>query len=503
MASVQSASRESYGNFDIRENNENRLVFRCARCNVEVIGRNLLKLHCKEHKEITDLDNNGIENIFKYLSPDDLAAMSQTCKQYKQWAERYVARGKVFVPLKIVVNEASNFKEHGLQFTLNGYNNYGIQFHKFIPYLELDLFFKPTVDHMVQLYTFIRDDCAENLKHLTIMGRILLGESIGIISEQIKNLILLKIQVFGGLKVLLERCKEIKVLIYVPPVTYNLGNALLETCSKLDVFILAKRDQALARFADFLQANPQLKAIIQRSDDRKNIQDILLTANNLPFAAIALTKYRFPEIQDAFERCCERKNIQTLEVLLGNVHNPFEEFQVLDIFRMQYVSGLHFIEFPRLTRINEIAIQPKLQRLCVNIEEEKISIQLNELMDRLPECTELRLKGWPNIIIKDLLMPLISRNKKLEHIYLDCEAIMDFTTDEAMELNAARSQLVEASKLCIHLNKKTTITDIMGSYAMNAMTIQLERDEDIKCPLCSWDSNKNLQFLRMNNIYNL
>lgn len=176
---------------------------------------------------------------------------------------------------------------------------------------------------------------------------------------------------------------------------------------------------------------------------------------------------------------------------------------LLDTFRTKYVSGLNCSQFPPLTRINEIAIQPNLKHLCLKIEE-KVSTQLYELMDRLPECTELRVTGWPNVTIKDLFIPLISRINKFENIYLDCEPLMKFTINDAIELNAARFQLDGSSKLlCIHLNKETTITDIMGLFVINMISIQIEQDEDMKCPLCSSDTNKNLKFLQENNFYRM
>lgn len=556
MTSITNDTRETYG--VLIRNDENESVFRCVTCNFVTADENLIKLHCLEHKGITDLDINCIERICENLLPNDLAAFGQTCKQYKDctgdtylskafqlfiiiyyqgltefqiFAEKLVNRcAYLWEPLKIVVKNPMRFGDQ-LQFVLKGHKNYAIRFHKFIQFLEIELLFDtdlpdsrrlrelafptlhpitqldfcsiPTRGHMLQLYQFIRDNCAANLKHLTIMSNrdCLLNENIGIIDEQIKDLILLKTKFVRGLEALMKRCTEIKVLIYIPGYTVIPDNTLRGTYPKLDILILPaiwRVSQRLAHFDDFLSANPQLKAVICKNNANTNIQDILRITNKLPFAAIVLTDIIFPKIRDAFATCCKRKNIQSLEVLLAKV----EEIVFSDIFKTKYVSGLHCVNFPRFIKISEIPIQTNLKRLCVNIDK-KISSQLYELMGRLPECTELRLTGWPNVTIKDLVMSLISRTNKLENIYSDCEAIMDFTTNDAMELNATRSQVNGASKLCIHLNDQTTITDFMGSCVFDLITIRLEREEDLKCFMCSSDHNDNLQFLRMNNIYEM
>lgn len=233
---------------------------------------------------------------------------------------------------------------------------------------------------MLQLYQFIRDNWAANLKHLTILSNrdCSLSEHIGIIDEQIKDLILLKTKFVRGLEVLMKRCTQIKVLIYIPGYTVIPDNTLRETYPKLDILILPAIwtvCQRLAHFDGFLLANPQLKAVICKNNANTNIQDILRTTNKLPFAAIALTDIIFPEIRDAFATCCKRKNVRTLELLLAKV----DEIVFSDIFKTRYVSGLHCVNFPRLIEISEIPIQANLKRLCVNIDE-KMSSQLYQLM---------------------------------------------------------------------------------------------------------------------------
>lgn len=112
----------------------------------------------------------------------------------------------------------------------------------------------------------------------------------------------MKIKNYCGIELLLERCKEIKVFIYGLNGPTNLRipeSALRGTYTKLDVLILT--GLFIAHFADFLQLNPQLKAIIDKSGEIRNIENILLTVNKLPFAAIVLLKHS--RIENALKKC--------------------------------------------------------------------------------------------------------------------------------------------------------------------------------------------------------
>lgn len=185
-----------------------QLVFSCNKCESKFVRQIGFEAHVtQEHsKGWIHLDEKCIFNILKHLSPNDLVSFGQVCKRFKEKAERYVNLHNKTKPIEIYVYE------YGIRFK----RRYEQYFRREISSVHVYFHCPPNAD----LFTFIKNDCAEHLKMLglTYCG-VIEGDindiHIGIIKERLKNveqLFLEDIKITDIHSTLLEKCENLQSL---------------------------------------------------------------------------------------------------------------------------------------------------------------------------------------------------------------------------------------------------------------------------------------------------
>ncbi|KAJ6643833.1 hypothetical protein Bhyg_08798, partial [Pseudolycoriella hygida] len=186
----------------------------------------------------SDLNQDCIESILRFISPNDLAAFSQTCRLYKNWAEQYFHRKWKFLRIHIrFVNGFVRFKFNEV---------YKVRFRSLFRFLEVEI-----VESMsAQMFQFIRDNCAKDLVGLRLYSDTPMDLSQvdgSIIAGQLKSVEVLQLHKVSMRKDIysnfLKYCEEIQTLFIIPSSTLEAEHGTIndswmtQRYSKLKSFI--------------------------------------------------------------------------------------------------------------------------------------------------------------------------------------------------------------------------------------------------------------------------
>lgn len=166
------------------------------------------------NRTINDLDVRCIEEILKYLSPNDMSAFSRTCSLYKNWTEKYFYRNPIFYRIHI------NIENGRPRFRYIGYSAeiYEIRFRSLFRFLSVEM------DDSLssEIFQFMKENCAKDLIHLKFWSfdRMDLSRCDGsIIAEQLRLVKALEIECnseFNGdiYDTLFKYCEQLRILAF-------------------------------------------------------------------------------------------------------------------------------------------------------------------------------------------------------------------------------------------------------------------------------------------------
>lgn len=419
----------------------------CQVCNLKFTNTIELKSHTFIHDGIQQLPNEMIENIMKFLPPDDLAAFSLTCKNYKDLAEQYFDRecnnlGQINIEADTTVHLGRFFNR-----------NYEKRFCQFVRSVKLVI---DNHEKLVEAFECIRMKCAKKLQSFEIKSQrrlIKLNEhQIDIISKQIDQLKVLALHGIMGGDVILNCIESLKVLIFHPYHTdlfsTNLNSWVNRTISSLEILILVDENYAQVNLNNFLRQNPQLIAVI--CDNLASIRSICSTEQIIPYAALWFhNEDDFWEVHDEIEQCCSRQNIKRLDIVLPDwgLLLPF-----LAILHFEYVKGLHFRVCHDIRLFfKHMDIRPNVEALYLHFDVRLTKRSLERITECFPNLYELSIQicNGTSYSIQNGLMLILSRLKKLKRLYLSGK---DNPKYDAIELNTARLNLQDASFVTVNLS---------------------------------------------------
>lgn len=492
------ASRRIYGY--LCQNEQDKFIYCCRTCHFECTNSNQLEKHTLTHKQISDLDIKCMENIFKFLPSDDLAAMSLTCQTYKIWSEEYFWRKRKTGTVQILADDSIHFDFRNAKF-------YEIYFSSLVPSVRLSI--EGDATSLEMIFQFIKKNCCKQFKSFEIWASepdIEMDDHVQLIQDQIKELEILDINYVSRIDIFTKYARNLKALIfkfYGIEMPFDIA-FMNESFPHLKSLIIETLSTLQIDLTTFLNRNPQLVAVIVENCFLA-IKTLLQINVKLPLVIVKMQFIRgFEEIKNEFKFCCQQANVKSLE-LVFNYPDSMDEITLRQIFSSEYIEGLHY-SLNRRIKYDGLKVQPNLKRLCLSIETELTTQMLDDLvkmiMNYIPNLNELRIEatiGWRITSIRNILIPIISRVKTLNHIYLKYHEKVKISQFDVMKLNEVRSALMYGlmgpTIMTIHLNNE--LTNIVPSLPeTSSILIMFETQKCMSCCLCSSDGQQNLQFLR-------
>lgn len=492
-AHLPSISSKIYG--FIRKNAGNSLIYCCSSCDLVFYSSSGLEAHIFDHKEFSDLPNEIVEQIFGYITTNDLAAMSLTCRRYRDLAETFFERelncGRAFIKSSYETgrNRVRFIKPFASE-------RYEICFRSFMPNVFVNIRDAALLRDTLR---FIRDCCAKQLQQLAIRSFNeachLDADHIRIIAEQVKHLKVLTLSNIPCSTRLLERCVDLQILwIDSGRPSAQEGAWINRTYTTLNTFILSPHGSG-GRFgqenwSNFLLNNPQLRIVVCEAEF--DARGLLLTGTPLPYAAISFTcKPLLQSIWNALEMCVNRRKIQSLDIIIGE--QIYSGTILRRLINLNYIKGFHYsINHKNHSVFNDMDVQLNVERLCIRFKVKFSEIHLMKVVDCFPNLLELRIIVYEHtyssvqttfgISLKNILMPIIGRLAKLKHIYfINSKERMTVSKKELNELHWARTKLPNASYVTIHSSE--TLSDGLNASKRPRLVL-VQQDSKVICPMC-------------------
>lgn len=512
----------------LHKNQQNSFEYRCGRCGIDILIKNLdeIENHNSDHEnqsedaedatikcirnlfqpivELMDLNDDCIEAIFKYLSPNDLNAMSSTCSRYKCLAEQTFYRTRDSETVKVIGNGRT------IRFDFNHSSKFVENFLSFIRSVDIRLTDSSSI---FNTFRFVKANCSSRLLHLNLNGTNLpmsLIKSHGdVIAEQLKHLKTLSINIlkFDDIHHLLRHCENLQTLIFEVREYYTTGNRINhnntwmnETYPKLDNLIIHGATNLFMDLTNFLQNNPQMKAIV--CNNLSAMESICVAGTNLPYVAMKFLYERdFLQILDTIVQFGNREHIKSLDLVFADLNARFMSFG--DIFRMKFIKGLHIGRMFLNMLDHTTFSSANIERLCVHSVKTTgwLGFEITKYFPNLQEFRFSHAKSQKNCIVS-FLKPIIKRMGTLKDIFIDLryEQFINLTENDLIAFHALRSKLENPSTVTIHLNKRHAKE--LNGIILDKSLVRIQFEDMILCPLCCDCKQPLVRYLKRINAHN-
>lgn len=488
--------------------NQNDMIHVCCKCNSVFddsadIAAHKLQNYCTN---ITALDENCMDEIFKYLSVNDLAAISLTCKRYKELAERYFYLNRETEPIYI----KCTVQRTEFTFQSDEYFAYEKQFASLIR--SVYAYFDPPPINR-NSFEFIQMNCAKQLRLLKLFIRdfescvdseikVEYGE---LIKDKLKHLNVLEItNIFSDdlYASLLKHCENVqKLQIFLNCETDKIyqaldriqniyGNAWLNhSYPNLKTLTLCLPNIIPIDLTNFAQLNTQLIRFV--SSNVTAIRSMCRSNWKLDYAALLFrNRERFMQCQSDIVEWCKRNPCKCLEVVLAFYFLTPEIFQTA--LHLQNIKSLHIFDMRDIFSANIQLSAPNITSLCIfyiGILTDEIASELEKFFPNLKKLN-LRTTFSPAHeldIFKDNVIPIMNHFKHLEHLWYSYYAQLEFNANDINELNESRSKLMDACPLTIHVNS-WNCGDVEEIYPKETNFIKIKSNW---CPFCEHCANSD------------
>lgn len=427
------------------------LIYCCNICESNFKDVDTFRYHnCQKlGTELADLDVNCLDNIFKFLTPNDLAALSLTCSKYKKLTERFFDLHCRTSPIKL------NAK--GIQFQVSSlYEKY---FHSLVRHVEVG----PSLIPDNAVFQFIRDRCNKRLLSLELTGSAeedlieLIEINGSIIEDQLKNLQNLRLNMIpypNIYKNLLRYCHHLRSLLIDTafldlPWDNAWTNEIYLELETLQLYV----DDGNADLTTFFQRNPNVKTVcclgnapitsICRMESQLQLQRAMMIFDN--FRSFNVVK----NIIDVFCRRNNRRiNFQKLEMAFPECEFSVEEIRA--VIELPNITAFHCTDKAILQLIDQKYTMTKMEKLCIYDRYQSLKSFAHEIEEHFPNLCELRLFMFE----KDFqLTPMFKQFRQMKQIYLGAyhQNKLQYSMNDFIQWNSTRSQVANASKVTIYL----------------------------------------------------
>lgn len=480
--------------------NNNEFEYICESCRSTFITGTELESHVKDTHETPLKNENKIqqlplemmEKIYKNLHPNDLAALSRTCKMQKLWTEQYYKSHFKQELMMITENrQTSNMK-------FDKWEKHQIRFRELFPDLQVNFVTKSAIDKVFQ---FIKENCAKQLRYLYFDCAKLIKivpNVADLLIDQIKNLEILETRNILDVENLIKRCNNLKMLT----IKNSLGSSTVVTMHEsvwsnlvipsLEILVLSvhgRRQDGELSMRKILENHPQLKKIVCDRNEEA-INSILTSQNNLSYVGIAVKDFSL--IQFNLEAASQQNHIEEIDLKLNFDFNT-QLRNMNSIANYRFIKSLHYsisiFEIPLLV------IQPHVERVCCGTSFTDPNMIINAFSQCYPNLRELRLHVYSTMMV-DILRKLIVGLKKIEHLFVKIGRGSQWnfrndliTTNLANELHLIRLNSENPSRVNIHIDEKYSTLTLPSQDETQLISFD---NDYFDCPMCmlSWSNGE-------------
>lgn len=425
--------------------------------------------------------NELIENIFDYLAPNDLAAISLTCNALKKLAETYVVRKQQYGCISIELDDGGKIKRWG------NYENYELRFRSLIDNVHLKI---NTIESssIRKLFEFIKINLTKNIRRLGID----FGIQVFVLHPQ-PNII--------NYEIIADQLENVGTLILRSPPSLE---GVLKYCKSLHTLYIAKdgRDADNDKWKNIVQ--PKLKSFTFADVFRNNPIDLTtflsnapqlqsISLNNLPAIRSLLNSdctvahadlwfydsTEFLSHMNDIQKNCAQNRIKDLHLIVNAI---LSENDLLEIFnRIQNLENVKSLRCALINNISNVDIlknmtsQPHLKTFCVKISQcnqRQFVIQLAKLLPALQELHIYNdLHGLNTTFTpKQFLMSIVGELAQIKRFYFALNVSFQpvhILNDDIVEMNSVRAKLASPSFLTIHTKNVNLIDTTLENISIS------------------------------------
>lgn len=396
------------------------------------------------------------KNILKFLLPNDLVALSLTCKTMKLYAELYFEETHRYKNVKIEVNDNGKIKVWCDKYCGNRYATRvgGV-------YLENRSIHSSATS---KLFQFVKLNCAKRIRCLALDISPCQDQCEIENIKQFKNLEILYMQDPNIVEGVLSHCKSLKALIWTERSIqrqYYEDNWMNNFYPNLKVLILVDANAVVKPNIDlihFLSNAPKLQAIVL--DNLSAIRSFLQSGRMVSYAAFWFDDaYELINVLSDIITMCKQDQIESLHLFVRSTINQYARRQIFKkIHHLKNIKGFHFIsgsvkpDDETNVPFMNVHDPENLQTLCINGFK---MLVLNQIIVLFPNLKKLHIYEYSdknNKNFKQYVMLIASQHKNLKQFNFYADNNIEISYYDVHEMNATRSQLVDPSFLTIQTN---------------------------------------------------
>lgn len=399
------------------------------------------------------------DSIFKYISPNDLATASLTCRALKRPAESYFERKLRCGTVNVILN-------WGKIECLNR-EKYEIRFCSLIDDVNLRVYSDQL--HLVKKqFKMVKSKCAKQFRRLALSFELIGNakqcrtEDIDIIANQITDLETFYLRHSPTIDGFLRHCTKLQNLCIITDFSELVDEWTNTVHPNLKSLIIADLNEETSRIpinlTDFLKNAPQLQvigisyfaAICSFLNSGCNVSNVTLWFQNASDLVNVLNK---------IESVYEQNLINTLH-LGATFYKQFDFHRTFNRVRhLKMVKSFHFvIDFlsNEVDTFANIDVQPYVEVLCIHIRNQ--IKHLHRISQLFPNLKQLYITSNMSYHIPNyyqVVKSIASQNRQLKLLNLNFSIIttaVRIPEEDLININLARSKLVAPAFLTIETN---------------------------------------------------
>lgn len=446
----------------------------CAECCIGVLNK------FPSRKTLDMLPIEIIEKVLEFLSPNDLARMSVTCRRFRDAARNFFQLKRQCGTVTITSNRYDAHADFR-----NEKNIHIIRFRSLIPRVVINLFNDKSSKNAL---TLVKDNCCKHLKSLSLHAynheTKIYDLDLNMIAEHIKSIEILDLCKINSSTIDWELFFNLRTLSILLDHKITFMNRTFPKLQTLCLFESVGYNNLIyerCEFDVFLRNNAQLKNIY--CNHRLKIQWILSTVSKLSNVVLVLYGEKLFETLNDLEECSNRKNIESIDVSMGPLCGSFNSINKLERFGpMTQVKSLHFTYNSYHDICFGIISLPYVSSFYDRRDQE----YFNEIFRFSQNLEELRLYiyGIFCVPVKDMISFIISVLPRLKYLYVYGFKRREIQEDLIKEWDTVRSSLEKAPHLAIEFGFKQLYLDafMKGNYI--SVSTVTSRERFVLCSIC-------------------
>lgn len=410
---------------------------------------------------IYSLDVACLNEIFDWLSLEDVHAFGVTCKKFQRIAGKYFQRTYVSTELRGTFDGVYACSDVSCNGQLSGFNQH---------IDHISIYGNRIADEEIDIFRYIKSNCNESLKKIQFLDVAITKRSIKMIRKNLKKIEVLEIEsctINGNLyRDLLKYCSNLKSL----SIRRFGGNIkwLKKVYPKLIAIEIYQIGFKIDQLKKFFERNVNIRSFSIDANCLWQNEESILAANvGLEDLIVDIYgwEFRIESISSLLSRLYERGFYRRLHLYAPYTDQPTtEQIAGLRGLTKLYLSNYiaYAIFLPEMNNLKELSF-----RSCPEFFETEIS-----------KFESLERVFFEQANIDDIL-PFIHHLSKLQKINVDHfknETKMNFILD-LKSMNDERAKLFDPCKVTIYVEEKVYLDTKWAMKHINLNLVELKRSE--------------------------